>query len=148
GGRGAGERSQKSEVGIQRAEVRVGGRRAGVGGLVWGGGKAVVMRFRTFQDVDGWKKAHALVLAIYRMTKKFPREELFGLTSQIRRSATSVPANFAEGFKRRGKADKLRCYNIAQSSLEETRYYLILTQDLEYARTDGLLARLEEVSRM
>lgn len=85
-----------------------------------------------FEDVEIWKKSHAFVLKIYRLTENFPKHELFGLTSQLRRAAVSVPANFAEGFKKIGKPDKLRFYNIAQGSLEECRYYLILTQDLNY----------------
>lgn len=90
------------------------------------------MKSRTFEDVDLWRKAHAWVLAIYKFTEVFPKHELFGLTSQLRRAAVSVPANFAEGFKKRGLADKIRFYNIAQGSLEECRYYLILARDLRY----------------
>ena len=103
------------------------------------------MSSRSFQDVELWRKAHAWVLAIYRFTNFFPKHELFGLTSQLRRAAVSVPANFAEGFKRRGLADKVRMYNIAQASLEECRYYLILAKDLEYADSDALMISLEEI---
>ena len=106
------------------------------------------MSSRSFQDVELWRKAHAWVLAIYRFTNSFPKHELFGLTSQLRRAAVSVPANFAEGFKRRGLADKVRMYNIAQASLEECRYYLILAKDLEYADSDALMISLEEISKM
>ena len=95
-----------------------------------------------------WQKSHSLVLKIYRLTQSFPRNELFGLVSQIRRSAVSVPANIAEGFRRKGKADKLRFFNISQASLEETRYYLILTNDLEYADSKQLLGDLDEVGRI
>jgi four helix bundle protein len=102
---------------------------------------------KTFRDLLVWQRAHELALAIYRMTADFPKHELFGLTSQLRRAAVSVPANFAEGFKRRGKADKARLYNIAQGSLEECRYYLILAQDLGYAETSETVIVLEEVSR-
>jgi four helix bundle protein len=103
---------------------------------------------RTFEDVDLWKKSHAWVLAIYRFADSFPRHELFGLSSQLPRSAVSIPANFAEGFKKRGKADKVRFYNIAQSSLEECRYYMILSRDLGYGETSKLLEGLEVVRRM
>lgn len=82
---------------------------------------------KSFQDVVVWQKAHKLVLAIYKETNQFPREEVFGLTSQIRRATVSVPANIAEGFKRIGLKDKIRFYNIAQSSLEEVKYFLILS---------------------
>ena len=71
-----------------------------------------------------------------------------GLSVQLQRSAVSVPANVAEGFRRRGKADKLRFLNIAQGSLAESRYYLLLAQDLGYAKTDSIKADLEEVSRL
>ena len=93
---------------------------------------------RTFQQLEVWQKAHAVVLAVYRLTVEFPKHETFGLTSQMRRAAVSVPANIAEGFVKRGRADKLRFYNIAQGSLEEVRYYLILAEDLAYAGTRSL----------
>ena len=85
---------------------------------------------------------------IYRVTKRFPKDEMYGLTSQIRRSAVSIPANIAEGFRNKSKADKARYLNISQGSLEETRYYLILTHDLGYANTQQLMELLEEVSRI
>jgi four helix bundle protein len=106
------------------------------------------MKAKTFEDLVVWQKAHQLVIQIYRLSKAFPKDELFGLTSQIRRAAVSVPANIAEGFKRVSKADKLRMYNIAQGSLEEARYYLILSQDLAYAATLELRENLQEVSRL
>jgi len=103
---------------------------------------------RNFQDVDVWKRSHQFVLATYRLTESFPKHELFGLTSQLRRAAVSVPANFAEGFKRKTHADRARFYNIAQASLEECRYYLILSNDLGYCDTEKLMADLDQVSRM
>ncbi len=84
---------------------------------------------------------------MYQLTSTFPKQEIFGLTSQMRRAAVSIPANIAEGFKRRGKADKARFLNIAQSSLEECRYYLILTEDLTYGNTAEAQSILEETSR-
>lgn len=103
---------------------------------------------KSFEDVEIWKKSHAWVLKIYRLTESFPKHELFGLTSQLRRAAVSVPANFAEGFRKTGKADKLRFYNIAQGSLEECRYYLILAKDLNYGDASQLKLDLEEISKM
>jgi four helix bundle protein len=100
------------------------------------------------QSVQVWQKAHAWVLGVYRLTEKFPKHELFGLTSQLRRAAVSVPANIAEGFRRASIPEKLRFYNIAQGSLEECRYYLILANDLEYGDTGVLSTGLEEVSKM
>jgi four helix bundle protein len=106
------------------------------------------MNSRTFEDVEVWRKAHAWVLSIYKFTEAFPKHELFGLTSQLRRAAVSVPANFAEGFKKRGLADKIRIYNVAQGSLEECRYYLILARDLHYGDSNSLMSSLVEISKM
>jgi len=106
------------------------------------------MKSKSFEDVEVWRKAHAWVLAIYKFTENFPKHELFGLTSQLRRAAVSVPANFAEGFKKRTNPDKIRIYNIAQGSLEECRYFLILARDLRYGDSSSLIGALEEISRM
>lgn len=103
---------------------------------------------RTFQELIVWQKAHQFVLSVYRMSRVFPREETYALTSQFRRAAISVPANIAEGFKKRGRADKARFMNIAQGSLEECRYYLILTNDLKYGDSTKLFPQLEEVSKL
>ncbi|MDP2136852.1 MAG: four helix bundle protein [Candidatus Didemnitutus sp.] len=103
---------------------------------------------RTFEDLLVWQKAHAWVLAVYRFTDSFPAKESYSLTSQFRRASISIPANIAEGFKKSGVADKKRFMNIAQGSLEECRYYLILARDLGYGDSANLLNQLEEVSRM
>jgi four helix bundle protein len=103
---------------------------------------------RTFQDLLVWQKAHRFVLAVYTLTAAFPKHETYGLCLQMRRAAVSIPANIAEGFRRRGKADKARFMNMAEGSIEECRYYLILAKDLGYSDTQGLAASLEEVSRL
>jgi len=103
---------------------------------------------RTFRELIVWQKAHQFVLDIYKLAKAFPRDELYGLTSQLKRAAVSIPANIAEGFKKRGRADKARFLNIAHGSLEECRYYLILAQDLGFGDTQQLSEHLEEVSRL
>jgi four helix bundle protein len=95
-----------------------------------------------------WQKAHAYVLDVYKMTENFPKSELFGLTSQMRRAAVSVPANIAEGFKKRGARDQVRIFNIGQGSIDESLYYLILSNDLQYADTLSLRPRIDEVSKM
>jgi four helix bundle protein len=94
-----------------------------------------------------WQKAHQLALAVYRLTASFPKQETYGLTCQIQRASVSVAANIAEGFMRRGAAGKARLLNIAQGSLEECCYYLILAEDLGYGKTLKQMIVLEEVSR-
>lgn len=103
---------------------------------------------RNFQDLVVWQKAHQLVLQTYKLTEAFPKYELFGLTSQLRRAAVSIPANIAEGFVKRGRLDKARFMNIAQGSIEECRYYYILVDDLGYGATQQHLDLLAEVSRL
>ena len=103
---------------------------------------------KSFEDLLVWQKAHSFVLMIYRLTESFPKHEMFGLTSQFRRAAVSIPANIAEGFRRRGKPDKARFFNIAQASVEECRYYLILGRDLEYADTQEAFRLIQEVSKL
>lgn len=102
----------------------------------------------SFQDLIVWQKAHQFVLSTYGFSNDFPKTEMYGLTSQLRRADVSIPANIAEGFKKRGSADKLRFLNIAEGSLEECRYYLILAKDLNYGDTETLMTQLEEVSRL
>ena len=87
---------------------------------------------KSFEDILAWQKAHQLTLEVYRLTEKYPKHETFGITSQTRRSGVSVPSNIAEGFRRNGQADSLHFYNIAQASLEELRYQLLLARDLGY----------------
>lgn len=103
---------------------------------------------RTFEDPLVWQKSHQWVLNVYKFSESLPKAEQFGLTAQLRRAAISIPANIAEGFKKTGRADKARFYNVAQGSIEECRYYLILTKDLGYGNTDMLNAGLVEISRL
>jgi len=103
---------------------------------------------QSFRDVLVWQKAHAFALAVYHDTEKFPRHEMFALTSQLRRAAASVPSNFVEGFRKRTTPDKTRFYNIAQGSADECLYQLILAHDLKYADTTARQAELEEISRL
>jgi four helix bundle protein len=103
---------------------------------------------KCFGDLIVWQKAHQFVLGAYRLSDRFPNNEIYGLTSQLRRAAISVPANIAEGFKKKTKADKARFMNIAQSSPEECRYYLFLAKDLEYGNSQELSTLLEEVSKL
>jgi four helix bundle protein len=104
---------------------------------------------KSFQDLIVWQKSHELVIKIYKTTKLFPPEEKFGLTSQMRRAAVSIPANIAEGFAKRSKKDKSNFYNIAQGSLSELNYYIILSKDLGYLREDSqLLSDIDNIGRL
>lgn len=103
---------------------------------------------KSFHDLIVWQKAHNFVLLVYKYSKNFPKTETYGLAAQLRRAAVSIPANIAEGFKKKGKADKVRFLNISQGSLEECRYYLILAQDLGYGDMEELKSKLEEVSKL
>jgi four helix bundle protein len=103
---------------------------------------------QSFRDLLVWQKAHRFVLATYEFTSHLLKQETYGLSLQMRRAAVSIPANIAEGFGKRSRPDKARFMNMAEGSVEESRYYLILAQDLGYGPTAELMASLEEVSRM
>lgn len=103
---------------------------------------------KSFSDLIVWQKAHAFVLQVYAATKTFPKEELYGLTSQLRRAAVSIPANIAEGFRKQSKAEQSRFLNIAEGSLEECRYYLILAYDLGYLERQLLWEPSEDIARL
>ena len=103
---------------------------------------------RDFTELIVWQKAHQFVLQIYSLTSRFPREELFGITSQIRRAAISIAANIAEGYTKRGSRDKARFFNTAQGSLSECKYYIILTRDLKFSNDEKIASLLDEVSRL
>jgi len=90
----------------------------------------------TFRDLIVWQKSHGLTLYVYKISDNFPKSEEFGLKSQIRRAAVSIPSNIAEGFKRKSKPDSVHFYNIAEASLEEMKYQLLLSRDLKYI-SDG-----------
>jgi four helix bundle protein len=102
---------------------------------------------QTFEELVVWQKSHQLVLLVYRLTAVFPKFELYALASQMRKAAVSVPANIAEGFKKRGRPDKARLMNIAQGSLEELRYYFLLSRDLGYLE-DLERDRVDEIGRL
>ncbi len=103
---------------------------------------------KSFQELIVWQKAHAFVVQAYVVTRRFPKEELYALTSQFRRAAVSIPANIAEGFRKQSKQDKARFLNISEGSLEECRYYLILAHDLGYLDKSPLWELTEEVGRI
>ena len=105
----------------------------------------------SFEQVIAWQKAHIFTVMVYQMTRTFPKEELFGLTSQFRRAAISIEANIAEGYKKLSKADKLRFLNISEGSLAECRNYIILSKDLAFideAQYTQLYYTIEETSKL
>ncbi len=102
-----------------------------------------------FTDLVVWQEAHQFVLMVYGITKNYPNEEKYGLVSQMRRASVSIPANIAEGFKRQGIQDKIRLYNIAEASLEEVKYFLILSKDLDYiSSSEREFTQAESVGRL
>ncbi|MEK7246946.1 MAG: four helix bundle protein [Chloroflexota bacterium] len=106
---------------------------------------------RDFRDLDVWKKSHALALEAYTITRPFPKEELYGLVSQIRRCASSVPANIAEGCGADSDAEFARFLTIAMRSATELEYHLLLARDLDLLSSDvhsGMEQRVVEVKKM
>ena len=103
---------------------------------------------KSFEDLIVWQMAHQFVLSVYRYSDYFPQKEVSGLTAQFRRAAISIPSNIAEGFKKRIGTDQARLMNIAQGSIDQCRYYLILAKDLGYGDNPELMPQLEEVSKM
>lgn len=106
---------------------------------------------KTFKELIVWQKSHKLVLEIYKVTRSYPKEEVYSLTNQIRRASVSIAANIAEGYKKKTKASKLNFLNISEGSLEEVKYYIILSKDLEFISEkefNQLESITEEVGRL
>jgi four helix bundle protein len=89
-------------------------------------------KIKSFTDLNAWKEAHKLVLSTYEMTRRFPKEETYGLTGQMRRAAVSITSNIAEGFSRRSYSEKGQFYSIAQGSNTELQNQLIIAKDIDY----------------
>jgi len=116
----------------------------------WSVGKEKLM-YKDTSKLIVWQKSHKLVLKIYEITKEFPRDERFGLTSQIRRAAVSIPSNIVEGKARGSKKDYRRFLLMSRGSLEEVKYQLLLARDLKYIEQDvynDVLDNAKEVGRM
>ena len=103
---------------------------------------------KSFQDLSVWQRAHQFVLAVYNYSDYFPQKEVYSLTAQLRRAAVSIPASIAAGFKDQSGDAPARLMKLAQGSLEECRYYLILARDLGYGDSQPLMPQLEEVNRL
>ena len=104
-----------------------------------------------YRKLKVWERAHQLTLAVYKTTGRFPKDELYGLTSQIRRACTSIPANIAEGCGRSGNAELARFLHIATGSASELDYHLVLARDLNFVNSgeyEKLANELSEVRRM
>ena len=106
---------------------------------------------KDFKDLRVWEKAHSMTIGVYKATKEFPREELFGITSQMRRAASSIGANIAEGTGRRSDGELTRYLHIARGSAAELEYHLLLARDLDLlsiTKFDFLRRQVDEVQRM
>jgi four helix bundle protein len=101
-----------------------------------------------FTDLRAWQKSHKLALDVYRLTTRFPSNEMYGLTSQLRRAAVSVPTNLAEGSKRQSNLEYARFVNIAEGSQAETEYLLMLSRDLGFLTAEAAVTALTEVSQI
>lgn len=89
-------------------------------------------KIRTFADLDAWKVGHEVVIEVYRFTKKFPKDEIFALTSQMRRCAVSITSNIAEGFSRQSYKEKLQFYSMSQGSVTELQNQVLISKDVGY----------------
>ncbi|MEK7101632.1 MAG: four helix bundle protein [Patescibacteria group bacterium] len=108
-------------------------------------------RIRSFKDLEAWKRGHALVLSIYRITKRYPRDEQFGITNQLRRAAVSVTSNIAEGFSRQTSKEKAQFYAIAKGSLTEIENQLLVSRDVHYVSIEDferVETEIEQTSRL
>ena len=103
---------------------------------------------KSFRELIVWQKAHSFTVEVYRVTHDFPADERYGLSLQFRKAAVSIPANICEGFRRRTAADKRHFMNMAQGSLEECRYYIILSHDLGYLDGESLERQLDVVGKL
>jgi four helix bundle protein len=106
---------------------------------------------KAYRNLVMWQKSHELVLEIYKITKTFPKEETFGISSQLRRAIVSVSANIVEGFKKRTKQSKINHYNIAEGSLAEANYFILLSKDLAFLdelNFNLFEEKIEEVGKM
>lgn len=106
---------------------------------------------RDFRKLKVWEKSHQLALSVYRLTSSFPKDELYGLTSQLRRASASIPANIAEGCGRNGSAELVRYLHIAMGSASELEYHLLLAHDLGFCEGNeykSATAEVVEIKRM
>jgi len=104
-----------------------------------------IMKIESFADLDTWKEAHRLVLAIYHVTQSFPKDEQYGLTAQLRRAVVSITSNIAEGFSRRSAKEKKQFYYMALSSLTEIQNQILIARDVAYI-TSKIFSEIDQQS--
>ncbi len=107
-----------------------------------------VRKIRSFTDLNVWKLGHELVILIYKTTKSFPKEEMFSLIDQMRRAATSITSNIAEGFGRQTYKEKIQFYYQAQGSLTELKNQLLISRDIGYLKNDQLLILADKINNV
>lgn len=105
-------------------------------------------KIRNFTDLDAWKEGHGLVLSVYDVTSKFPKEEVFALVNQMRRCVVSITSNIAEGFGRQSPKEKIQFYSISQGSITELQNQLIIARDLGYIITEKVVSLLDQTVRV
>lgn len=107
-----------------------------------------INKIKSFTDLDAWKEGHRLVLMIYQITKKFPKEELFGLTDQIKRAVVSITSNIAEGFSRNSYKEKLQFYSTALGSLTEVQNQLLIAKDIQYIAQEEFIETADQMVKV
>lgn len=103
-------------------------------------------KIKEFTDLKAWQEGHELVIIVYQITKNFPREELYSLVDQMRRAATSVTSNIAEGFGRQGMKEKIQFYYLAQGSLTELKNQLLIAKDVGYLKPDDFQKLVDQAN--
>lgn len=104
------------------------------------------LKIKSFTDLKVWQEGHKLVILIYQITKKFPKDELFALTSQMRRAAISITSNIAEGFGRQGYKEKIHFYYLAQGSLIELKNQILVAKDVGYIKESELIILADQIN--
>ena len=104
------------------------------------------VKIKSFTDLVVWKKGHELVIAVYKITKNFPKDELYSLTNQMRRAAASITSNIAEGFGRQGYKEKIQFYYLAQGSLIELKNQLLIAKDVDYLNKTDFIKLAEKAN--
>ena len=103
-------------------------------------------KIETFTDLNVWKEGHKLVIMVYKITKTFPKEETYSLVDQMRRAASSITANIAEGFGRQGYKEKVQFYYLSKGSLSELKNFILIANDIEYLAKEQFTQLAEQAN--